>query len=166
MPIQYHDSEQVCSVEINRSLYSTFTQNIYSDNIQFLFLVFTYLIILINYACLLHPLLLLFFFFFFSLYIYYFEKKHVLQKSSYSIGGLYLVSCGATVTRLPLHTNTDSSTASPIQNIAVSGSQMSVGNKLQSLCDLASFEHFKRLHLSKHSSNENILPSTTPSTPK
>lgn len=94
------------------------------------------------------------------------KKKHVLQKSSYSTGGLYLVSCGATVTRLPLHTNTDSSTASPIQNIAVSGSQMSVGNKLQSLCDLASFEHFKRLHLSKHSSNENILPSTTPSTPK
>ena len=82
------------------------------------------------------------------------------------VGGLYLVSCGSTVTRLPLHAQTDISTASPIQNIAVSGSSMSVGTKLQSLCDLASLEQFKRLHLSKYSSNENILPSPTPSTPK
>jgi hypothetical protein len=73
-----------------------------------------------------------------------------------------LVSCGTTVTRLPLNTtNTDNGSVTSTQEIAINGSSISVGNKLQSLCDLASLEQFKKLHLSKHS-----VSSTSPSTPK
>jgi len=56
-----------------------------------------------------------------------------------------LVSCGTNITRLPLTGGNVTST----QEIAINGSSMSVGNKLQSLCDIASLEQFKRLHLTK-----------------
>jgi hypothetical protein len=70
-----------------------------------------------------------------------------------------LVSCGSNITRLPTNGNPTQ------QDIAVNGSSMSVGNKLQSLCDISSLEQFKRLHLTKLPTNENGLHSTS-STPK
>jgi len=77
-----------------------------------------------------------------------------------------LISYGTNITRPPLNPNADSGNISSNQEIVVSGSSMAVGNKLQSLCDLASLEQFKRLHLTKHSINENVVSSTSPSTPK
>ncbi len=77
-----------------------------------------------------------------------------------------MVSCGTNITRPPLNSNADSGNIPSTQQIAISGSSMSVGNKLQSLCDLASLEQFKRLHLTKHSTNKNAVSSTFPSTPK
>jgi hypothetical protein len=79
-----------------------------------------------------------------------------------------LVSCGSNIVRLPVNTNTntDNKNVSSTKKIAVNGSSISVGNKLQSLCDLASLEQFKRLHLTKHSPNENVVSSTSPSTPR
>jgi hypothetical protein len=74
-----------------------------------------------------------------------------------------LVSCGTTIPRLPFNGGTTTSTE---REIAVNGSSMSVGNKLQSLCDISSLEQFKRLHLTKLSTTENVLSSTSPSTPK
>jgi hypothetical protein len=72
-----------------------------------------------------------------------------------------LVSCGNNITRLPGNANTDNGNVLAAQQIAINGSSMPVGNKLQSLCDLASLEQFKKLHLTKHS-----VSSTSPSTPK
>ena len=86
-----------------------------------------------------------------------------------NLGSLYLVSCGSTITRLPGHSHLDTVINPPCsssQGISVNGSQISVGNRLQSLCDLASLEQFKRLHLNKSSTNEKLLSSTSPSTPK
>jgi hypothetical protein len=76
-----------------------------------------------------------------------------------------LVSCGTNIIRLPVNVNTDNGNIPP-QDISVNGSSISVGNRLQSLCDVASLEQFKRLHLAKHSTNETVLSSTSPSTPK
>lgn len=84
-----------------------------------------------------------------------------------NLGSLYLVSCGTTITRLPAHSHPDTVINPPSsQGISVNGSQISVGNRLQSLCDLASLEQFKRLHLNKSSTNEKLLSSTSPPTPK
>ncbi|CAF1682142.1 unnamed protein product, partial [Adineta ricciae] len=74
--------------------------------------------------------------------------------------GLYLVSCGSNITRLPTNNITRP------QEIAVNGSSMAVGNKLQSLCDFSSLEQFKRLHATKASTNETVISSTTSSVPK
>ncbi|CAF0940340.1 unnamed protein product [Adineta steineri] len=74
-------------------------------------------------------------------------------------GGLYLVSCGSNTTRLPAN-------AAHPRGIAVNGSSMPVGNKLQSLCDYSSLEQFKRLHTTKQSANENRISPTSSSPPK
>lgn len=86
-----------------------------------------------------------------------------------NLGSLYLVSCGATITRFPVHSQADTvinPPSSSSQGISVNGSQISVASRLQSLCDLASLEQFKRLHLNKSSTNEKFLSSTSPPTPK
>ncbi|CAF1413145.1 unnamed protein product [Rotaria magnacalcarata] len=82
-------------------------------------------------------------------------------------GGLYLVSCGTNITRLPINANSNGgNVASTTKEIAVNGSSISAGNKLESLCDMASLEQFKRLHLTKLSSNDTVLSSTSSPTPK
>ncbi|CAF3048765.1 unnamed protein product [Rotaria sp. Silwood2] len=81
-------------------------------------------------------------------------------------GGLYLVSCGSTITRLPINANSNGGNVVPTKEIAVNGSSISVGNKLESLCDLASLEQFKRLHLTKISANDTVLSSESSPTPK
>ncbi len=75
-----------------------------------------------------------------------------------------MVSYGTNIHRLPVNINTDNGNVSSTQKIAINGSSMPVGNKLQSLCDLASLEQFKRLHLTNNSTNDNVVSS--PSTPK
>lgn len=77
-----------------------------------------------------------------------------------------MVSCGTNITRLPLNTNPTGGYVAPAQAIAVSGSSISTGNKLESLCDLATLEQFKRLHLTKLPANDSVLSSTTSPTPK
>jgi hypothetical protein len=77
-----------------------------------------------------------------------------------------LVSYGSNNTRLPVNVTTNGGNVVPTEEIVVNGSSMSVGNKLQSLCDLSSLEQFKRLHFTKLSTNENVLSATTPPTPK
>ncbi len=77
-----------------------------------------------------------------------------------------MVSCGTNIIRLPLNANPDNGNGTSSNDISVNGSSISAGNKLQSLCDIASLEQFKRLHLTKHSTNETVLSSTSPSTPK
>lgn len=71
------------------------------------------------------------------------------------LGGLFLVSYGLNTSRLP-------GTSAPSQDIAINGSSISAGNKLQALCDLASLEQFKRLHLNKFSSTDPALSSPSP----
>lgn len=77
-----------------------------------------------------------------------------------------MVSYGTNITRLPLTIPPDNGNISLAHEISVNGSSISAGNKLQSLCDVASLEQFKRLRLTKHSTNETVLSSTSPSTPK
>ncbi|CAF0827290.1 unnamed protein product [Rotaria sordida] len=81
-------------------------------------------------------------------------------------GGLYLVSCGSNIIRLPINTTSNGGNVIPTKEIAVNGSSISVGNKLESLCDLASLEQFKRLHLTKISANDTVLSSASSPTPK
>ncbi|CAF4731356.1 unnamed protein product, partial [Rotaria magnacalcarata] len=70
-------------------------------------------------------------------------------------------------TRLPINANSNGgNVASTTKEIAVNGSSISAGNKLESLCDMASLEQFKRLHLTKLSSNDTVLSSTSSPTPK
>ena len=84
----------------------------------------------------------------------------------WDLGGLYLVSCGTNITRLPLTVPPDNANLLLSHDISVNGSSISAGNRLQSLCDVASLQQFKRLHLTKHSTNETVLSSASPSTPK
>ncbi|CAF3454060.1 unnamed protein product [Rotaria sp. Silwood1] len=81
-------------------------------------------------------------------------------------GGLYLVSCGSTITRLPINATSSGGNVDSTKEIAVNGSSISVGNKLESLCDLASLEQFKRLHLTKVSANDTVISSLSLPTPK
>lgn len=78
-----------------------------------------------------------------------------------------MVSCGTTITRLPVNATTNGGNTVPTnKEIAVSGSSMSVGNKLESMCDFTSLEQFKRLHLTRLSSNDTLLSTISSPTPK
>ncbi len=99
---------------------------------------------------------------------------HFLKKTFYLstkfpflyLGGLYLVSCGSNITRLPVNANTNGGNVVHPREIAVNGSSISTGNKLQSLCDFSSLAQFKQLHITKLSANENVISPTSPSAPK
>jgi hypothetical protein len=77
-----------------------------------------------------------------------------------------LVSCGSNITRLPVNANTNGGNVVHPREIAVNGSSISTGNKLQSLCDFSSLAQFKQLHITKLSANENVISPTSPSAPK
>ena len=81
------------------------------------------------------------------------------------LDGLYVVSCGLAPSLFSPNDNTTVGEVLPKRDIAINGSTILVGNKLQASCDFASFEQMKRIHRAQLSTNDKIPLSTSPLTP-
>ena len=85
--------------------------------------------------------------------------------SSY-LDGLFVVSYGMAPSLLPANENKTVGDVLPKSDIAINGSSISVGNKLQASCDLASFEQLKRMHRAQLSTNDKSPLFTSSATPE